>query len=212
MLTYVSNMELSDQDIKIITCCIKGQQDAWNKLVNKFSGLVIWSVRTRLAKSGYSFTDADVEDIHQEVFVSLYTGKLKTLKDKSKLPGWLAIICGGIAISYMRQKGIVAQKSVSLFCETTGDQNSGLTTADTLEADDPPICEEIDKKLQQEILSEIIESLNYREKIILNLYFIHNNSIREIAQNLSLPEGTVASIIARTKDKLKAQLKQKDLL
>lgn len=183
-------------------------QGAWNKFVEEFSGLVAWSARARLAKNDYFFTNADVEDIHQEVFVSLYSGKLKQLKDKSKLAAWLAIIAGGIAVSYMRQKGIVAQKSVSLFDEITCDEGQGLSIADTLEDNGPPLREQIDKRLQEEMLADTIESLNPKEKIILNLHFVYENGIKEIAQNLDLPQGTVASIIARAKDKLKERLKE----
>lgn len=185
-------------------------QDVWNKFVKQFSGLVAWSARQRLTKSGYCFSDADIEDIHQEVFVSLYNGKLKQLKDESKLPAWLAIISGGAAISYMRQKGLVAQKSVSLFDEVTCDEGSSLTIADTLEDNNLSLYDEVDKKLRRETFAEMVESLNPREKIILNLHFTYENSIKEISHNLGLPEGTVASIIARAKDKLKARIKEKE--
>ena len=198
-------MEISTQDIKIIQGCINGRPDAWEKFVERFSGLVMWSVKSRLSKVGAYFSEEDLEDIHQEIFLSLYnTNKLKQLKNPSKIAAWLYIISGNIALNHIRcKKDRLMQKSVSLFEEIAAGEGSTLTIADILESKDLPLAEQIDKKIKQEILEKLVESLNPKEKIIFNLHFIHENTIEEIADNLSLAQGTVASIIRRLKEKLK---------
>jgi RNA polymerase sigma-70 factor (ECF subfamily) len=193
------------QDKNIIYSCIRGEAEAWQRFVQRFSGLVAWSIRERLTKSGYAFTNSDVEDIHQETFLSIYhNNKLKQLKDISKITAWVSIIAGNIAINYIKRvKGRLSEKSVSLFEKIEPD----LTVADTLESHSPNAREQVDKKLTSETLAKIIESLNPKEKIILNLYFTYENTIEEIAQLVNLAQGTVASIITRTKKKIKERLK-----
>lgn len=203
-------MPTPDQDKIIIDGCIKGRAEAWERFIQRFSGLLMWSIKARLEKARYSFTDEDAQDIHQEVFLSLYnSNKLSGLKDTSKIAAWLSIIAGNIAINYIKRvKGRVAEKSVSLFEEIS----AYLTIADTLKTDDPGADEQLDENLQDEILAGSIETLNPKEKLILNLHFVYDNTIDEISQTLNLSQGTVASIIRRTREKIKQRLKEKGIL
>ena len=197
-------MPIPDQNKTIIDGCIKGRSEAWEKFVQRFSGLVMWSIRERLARSAYPFVNSDVEDIHQETFLSIYRdNKLRQLKNISSIATWVSIIAGNIAINYMQRiKGRLPGESTSLFEEIS----PGLTIADTLESKKPACDEQIDSKIVKNLLTSIIKSLKPKEKIILNLYFVYENTIEEISKTLDLPEGSVASIIKRAKERIKKYL------
>ena len=204
---------MGQQDKKIIDGCIKGSDKAWKKFVRRFSGLVLWSAKSRLVKSGRTFTNNDLEDIHQEVFLSLYkNNNLSRLKNASKIAPWMAVLSGNIALNYIqRAKGRIAEKSVSLFEETHENESSAFTLGDALQAKTPHAAEQIDEKLKKEALDNAIESLNPKERLILNLYFVYENTVREISQNLNLAQGSVASIINRAKNKIKEDLRKKNI-
>jgi len=194
-------MPISDLDKNIIQNCLKGETGAWAKFIQRFSGLVRWSIKSWLDKYGYSYTASDTEDITQEVFLSIYNkNKLKQLKDISRFPAWLSIIAGNAAVNYMeRVKGKIAMKSVSLFEEI----GSELSIADTLQSNAPDARQELDEKLKQEILAKEIERLSPKERIMLNLFFIYGNTISEIARHLNMPQGTVSTVINRARQKLR---------
>jgi RNA polymerase sigma factor (sigma-70 family) len=61
----------------------KGDQQAWDALVERYSPL-IWSICSR-----YRLSKADAEDVGQAVWVRL-VDQLDNLRDPAALPGWLA--------------------------------------------------------------------------------------------------------------------------
>jgi len=204
---------ISEQDKKIIQDCIANQAPAWEKFILRFWGLVMWSIKTRLVKTSYKYTDSDTEDILQEVFCCLYSeNKLSQLKDLSKITGWLYVLSANKAINYMkRTKGLVAEKSISIEEKITSSPENNITIADTLHDRNLNPIQQLDLKLKKEILSDIIESLQPKEKLVLNLYYLYENSVKEIALSVGLAQGSVASIISRAKDKIKLFIEEKEI-
>jgi RNA polymerase sigma factor (sigma-70 family) len=66
----------------LVTCARKGDQQAWDALVERYSPL-IWSICRR-----YRLSDADAEDVCQAVWLRL-VDQLDSLRDPAALPGWL---------------------------------------------------------------------------------------------------------------------------
>jgi len=204
---------ISEQDKKIIQDCINNLSPAWERFIRRFSGLVMWSIKTRLLKTSYKYTDSDTEDILQEVFSCLYSeNKLSQLKDISRITGWLCVLSANKAINYMRRtKGLVAEKSISIDEKITSGPENNITIADTLHAKTLNPIQQLDLKLKKEILADIIESLQPKEKLVLNLYYLYENSIKEISLRMGLAQGSVASIISRAKDKIKLFIEEKEI-
>ena len=69
-------------DLQLIQACLAGRHDAWDELVDRFKRLV-YSIPRR-----YGFSDADADDVFQNVFIILYR-KLDTVRDHERLAGWL---------------------------------------------------------------------------------------------------------------------------
>ncbi|RMF79999.1 MAG: sigma-70 family RNA polymerase sigma factor, partial [Planctomycetota bacterium] len=69
-------------DAELIPACLRGQQRAWDTIVQRYARLVE-SVPRR-----YRFTDADCEDVAQAVFIKLYQN-LERLRDVTRLSSWL---------------------------------------------------------------------------------------------------------------------------
>ena len=83
--SYAEQMALAgstEDDRMLIGRCLDGEQSAWDALVDRYSRLV-FSIPRR-----YGLTDADAEDVHQNVFISLFR-HLEKLDEPDRLAGWL---------------------------------------------------------------------------------------------------------------------------
>src|SRR5260370_40419673 len=66
----------------LVTRARKGDQQAWDAIVERYAPL-IWSICRR-----YRLSDADAEDVGQIVWLRL-VDQLDNLRDPAALPGWL---------------------------------------------------------------------------------------------------------------------------
>lgn len=89
---------------ELVARCIKKEPFAWNEFVERFSKLIWWTIERRLHRFGRDYTKQDIEEIYQNVFVSIWQNeKLKTLNDRSKLDRWLCAVSANMAVDYIRQ-------------------------------------------------------------------------------------------------------------
>ena len=66
-------------DAELVQRCRAGDQDAWNGLVDRFSRYVY-----AIATQGFRLSQADAEDVFQEVFTRVYT-RLDTLAASGRM-------------------------------------------------------------------------------------------------------------------------------
>jgi RNA polymerase sigma factor (sigma-70 family) len=71
--------------IDLVTRAARGEKQAWNALVERFSPL-IWSICRK-----YRLSDADAEDVGQTVWLQLLD-QLAKIRDPAALPGWLVTV------------------------------------------------------------------------------------------------------------------------
>jgi DNA-directed RNA polymerase specialized sigma24 family protein len=71
-------------DAELVQRCKAGDPEAWNELVARFSRYV-YAICTR----GFRLSDADAEDVFQEVFARVYSN-LQTLRDDAAVRPWIA--------------------------------------------------------------------------------------------------------------------------
>ena len=192
----------------LIERCIRGDKRAWDEFVERYSRLVFWAIKHRLSRFGFNFNEEDVNDIHQDVFFFIYSGrKLAQLKDRSKVSGWLAMVAGTRAAGYMRKMRTQRPPDAVSIYERIGSKDTeGFTLEETLAADAPDPQQEFDKPKIQETVERAINSLPGREKLILRLNLLHNKKHREIAEMLNISVNTVSSVISRSKEELSKRL------
>jgi len=149
-----------------------------------------------LAIGGLEWSKADVEDIFQEVFLTILQGdKLLQLKNTKFLPGWLSMVASNKTIDFMRQKvrwrqNLVFERPAFGDC----DFKQELFNRDTLA-----------------ITKKIIDALSNREKIIISLNLLEGRTHKEVADITGIPVNTVSTLVARTKKKLKIELEKRGI-
>ena len=88
-------------DAELVRHCREGDADAWNELVERFSRYVY-----AIAVQGFRLSDADAEDVFQEVFARTYE-RLDALRDDSAVKPWLAQLTRNLCIDKLRDRARV---------------------------------------------------------------------------------------------------------
>ena len=211
-------MDFADRDSpsseELIKNCIKKDKRAWDIFVERYSKVVFWAIRDRLKRFGYNFDEGDIEDIHQDVFISLWSdNKLAQVKDRSRVAGWLAMVAGNAAIDYFKKmKRQSPPNSLSLYEEIYKSGDGGdKTLEDVLPSQDAGPGKRAHLNDIFELVNSEIDSLKPKEKIVVRLNLLHGMRHRDIAEALKMPVNTVSTTIARAKEDLKVKLRRKGI-
>ncbi|MBT8486545.1 MAG: sigma-70 family RNA polymerase sigma factor, partial [Phycisphaerae bacterium] len=69
-------------DPALVRACLRGEQAAWDAIVDQY-GRLVYSIARR-----YGLVDADADDVFQNVFLLLHR-TLERLRDQTRLSAWL---------------------------------------------------------------------------------------------------------------------------
>jgi RNA polymerase sigma factor (sigma-70 family) len=181
-------------DEELIARCLKGEQEAWSALIDKYKNL-IYSIPVKLGMH------QDASDIFQSVCVDLLS-ELPQLREHRALPKWLMQTCYHKCLHYQR----AADKLVELAPEGT-DSDAALPASD---ADKLP--EHMLVQLQQEqILRDAVSELPEKcERMVRLLFFeFPPRPYEDIAEELGMATGSIGAIRGRCLAYLKKYLEKK---
>jgi RNA polymerase sigma factor (sigma-70 family) len=196
---------MSDEDEKLrslIDACLKGKEEAWHSFVSHYGKVV------RGCLLGYFRGNAQkIDDVTQQVFIKLWKAGLRDFRGTNRFQflSYLKQITINEAKTYFRST-TRQDKEVSL----TPDASSGdddVSVADV--ASDAPNPEESTIVAERiEILTNHIHDLSLEQQQIF-LMKLKGFKDWEIAQQLAIPGGTVASSYSRIIERLKKAVKRK---
>ena len=178
-------MAALETDAQLVTRCRAGEDTAWAALVERFSRYVY-----AICRQGFQLTQHDAEDVFQDVFAKAYES-LPKLRDDSAVRPWLAQLTRRLCIDRLREMHREAP-------------------AEDLEP------EELD-----ETIAVLDEALAVRQALarvgepcgdMLDRFFARDQSYRTIAEELGIPQGTIASRISRCLDKLAGAMEDFEVL
>jgi RNA polymerase sigma factor (sigma-70 family) len=174
-------MSAAISDRELVARCRAGDQQAWAELVERFSRYV-YAISTQ----AFRLSDADAEDVFQEVFTRAYQ-HLDGLRDDSAVRPWLGQLTRRLCIDRLR--------------------------AATRER--PVSDEELEPQGADDTLAQLEDALTVHEAMagmpdhcreILDRFFARDESYRTIGEELDLPAGTIASRISRCLTRLRDEL------
>jgi len=168
-------------DSELVARCRAGDQQAWAELVDRFSRYVY-----AISVQAFRLSDADAEDVFQEVFARAYQ-HLDGLRDDAAVRPWLAQLTRRLCIDRLRASA----------------------------RERPTADEELELAGSEETLTLLEEALTVHEALaevpehcreILDRFFARDESYKTIADALDLPSGTIASRISRCLARLRELL------
>jgi len=168
-------------DADLVARCRRGDQQAWDELVNRFSRYV-YAIATRV----YRLQDHDAEDVFQDVFTRTWQ-HLDDLRDDTAVRPWIGTLTRRLCVDKLRStsREVVADELL----ETTPAPRDELA--------------EVDEALY---VHEAMKQLPEHCAEILDRFFAQDQSYKVIGDALDLPPGTIASRISRCLRKLRLQL------
>ena len=171
-------MEATDE--QLVSRCRAGDQQAWAELVERFSRYVY-----AIASGAYRLSDADAEDVFQDVFSRTYE-HLDGLRDDTAIRPWIGQLTRRLCVDRIR----AARPHVPL------DDGAGEGAVD----------ERIEQIEQAVMVHAALERLSEDCREILDRFFARDESYRVIGEALALPAGTIASRISRCLGRMREQL------
>jgi len=181
-------------DERLIGRCLKGDQEAWSALIDKYKNL-IYSIPIKLGMY------QDAGDIFQSVCVDLLT-ELPRVREHRALPKWLMQTCYHKCLAYQR----AANRLVELPPE--GTKSDSVLPASS--ADDLP--EHMLVQLEQEqILRDAISQLPEKcERMVRLLFFeMPPRPYESVAEELGMATGSIGAIRGRCLAYLRKQLQKR---
>ena len=127
----------------------------------------------------------DAEDMTQEVLLAVYT-KLDTLKTPEAFWGWLNQTTANRCYNAMKRSRVELQ-----FAE----DEEGHSVMDNLEElDEQQVPDKaLDNAETARMIEEIVEGLPDAQRLCTLMYYYDEMSVKDIAENLGVPENTVKS-------------------
>ena len=183
--------------------CLAGDKTACERLVKEFSDIVYRSVRYTLRVRNVYFNQADLEDLHNTVFLRLFENDAKKLRqfkgqNGCSLSTWIRIIAVRIVLNHIRKKGLdsIAGQKGRIPLDGISELNLAKSTT----------AEEIEKFESQQSIMNGIRQLPPRDRLFLVLHYENGYSIEEVAQTLKLSLGNAYIIKHRAIQKLKSTI------
>ncbi|MGE5774930.1 MAG: RNA polymerase sigma factor [Chloroflexota bacterium] len=171
-------------DPELIEACLKGNGQAWEALLVRYQRL-IYSIPLR-----YGMSEHDANDIFQNVSLLLWEN-LGHVRDRERLGAWLVITTRRECWRLMRQR----RSNIRIL---EGDGLDQLLSTSPLSEDEFLAME------QQSQVRAAVECLGVpcRELLTLLFYTEPRPAYSEIAQSLTIPEGSIGPTRSRCLEKL----------
>lgn len=179
---------LTPSDAELIARCLADDQDAWRRLVERYSSLV-HSIPRR-----YGLSRADADDVFQTVFVRLVR-RLPLLRDHSRVSAWLIQTA-------TRETWRVRNRS----------RRTAPIDPAALEPAAPEAPSLADFEAQQHVREAMLE-LDPRCRNLVTALFTESPrpSYDEVAERLAIPVGSLGPTRSRCLEKLGRLLEERGI-
>ena len=177
----------------LVKRCLDGDAAAWTDLVA--------AQQRRVYALCYRFTASshDAEDLTQDVFIKLYANLRSFDVAKGSFPTWITTLTRNLLVDHFRRS---RQQRVTDSLDAGWDQGTDAPRHEPLvDPRSTPLQHAVRHQLQSMVQNALARvSPELREAVILR--DLQDMDYKEIAQVLSIPQGTVKSRISRGRAEL----------
>jgi RNA polymerase sigma factor (sigma-70 family) len=172
-------------DAELVAQCRKGDQAAWEELVERFSRYVY-----AISVQAFRLREHDAEDVFQEVFARVYE-HLDRLRSDEAIRPWIAQLTRRLCIDRLRESSR----------ESPGEEEAIV--------DEGAVDETLARLDEAMTVRDALEELGDPCREILDRFFVRDESYHTIGEEMQIPAGTIASRISRCLSKLRSSLEGK---
>jgi RNA polymerase sigma factor (sigma-70 family) len=175
-------------DNEIISNVLKGDQQAYAGLVNRYQSFV-FTLALRFTKNR-----EDAEEVSQDIFIKAYRS-LADFRGASKFSTWLYTIVNTTCITFLRKKRLVTQSL---------DNDKVFEAADSLESG--MRANLIEQKSRVTMVNRAINMLGTDDAEIITLFYKGEQTLEEIATVLDIEPNTAKVRLHRARTRLKEKM------
>ena len=181
-------MSTGPTDIEIISRVLKGDQQAYAELVNRYKNYV-FTLALRFTKNR-----EDAEEVAQDIFVKAYRS-LADFKGTAKFSTWLYTVVYTTSITFLRKKKheVHSLENERIF-EMAENQDSGFS------------ANQVEQKSRVSMVNDAIAMLNPDDAQIITLFYKAEQSLEEIGAILGLEQNTAKVRLHRARQRLKEKM------
>jgi len=204
--------ELQADDLCLIIACERGDEKAWNDLVERFKPTV------RSAARSASSNEDTAEDLAQSIWAELYglrtrkdgapASKLAYYSGRGSLAGWLRAVVGQLAVDTFRKQSRLVQTEADtdldrLARDASGDGQAVLTGNPTPEES---MSNRFAQSDMQQALNCAVQELAAEDRLLVKLYYFDNLRLREAGAVLGVHEATASRRLTRIQTDLRKRV------
>ena len=177
-------------DNEIISNVLKGDQQAYAGLVNRYQNYV-FTLALRFTKNR-----EDAEEVSQDIFIKAYRA-LPDFKGASKFSTWLYTIVNTTCITFLRKKRLETHSldNEKIF-EVADNVDSGMR------------ANLIEQKSRVGMVNAAIRMLAPDDAEIITLFYKNEQSLEEIASILNIEPNTAKVRLHRSRARLKEKMEK----
>lgn len=172
-------------DISIVRKVLEGDTDAFGLFVDRY-GTLVYQVVLRI-----SGNREEAEDLSQEVFIRAYR-QLSQFRGEAAFSSWLYRIAWNLSMDRLDKRRKEAWVELD-----------GLTETHTLNSATTEPYHAMDTAERKRALTLEIEKLDAPDRLLIELYYRDEKTVKEIAWILGIGESNVKIRLHRIRKKLK---------
>lgn len=176
----------------------KGNQDGFSFLYNE-TFQKNYYVAYRIMNN-----EEDAYDVLQKAYIKAFE-KLDSLEKEEQFSSWIKVIVTRTAINEKKRR-----KEVLFMDLSPKEEEEGSDFEDFVRDERVDIQPELsfDQKETQRLIQQIICELSEEQRICINLFYMEEMSVKEIAEELQVSENTIKSRLNYGRKKIEVQVKE----
>jgi len=205
--------EMQADDLCLIIACERGDEKAWNDLVERFTATV------RSAARSASANEDAAEDLAQSIWAELYglrvkkdgmpASKLAYYSGRGSLAGWLRAVVSQLAVDTFRKQSRLVQTEEDADLDRLA-RDANVGEGQPVLAGMPTPEESMSNRFaqtdMQNALSTAVQELAVEDRLLVKLYYFDNLRLREAGAVLGVHEATASRRLARIQTDLRKRV------
>jgi RNA polymerase sigma-70 factor (ECF subfamily) len=205
--------EMQADDLCLIIACERGDESAWNDLVERFTATV------RSAARSASANEDAAEDLAQSIWAELYglrtrkdgmpASKLAYYSGRGSLAGWLRAVVAQLAVDVFRKQSRLVQTEEDTDLDRLA-RDTQVSEGQPMFAGVPNPEESMSNRFaqagMQQALNKAVQELSAEDRLLVKLYYFDNLRLREAGAVLGVHEATASRRLARIQTDLRKRV------
>jgi RNA polymerase sigma-70 factor (ECF subfamily) len=202
--------ELQADDLCLIIACERGDENAWNDLVERFTATV------RSAARAASTNEDAAEDLAQSIWAELYglrtrkdgmpASKLAYYSGRGSLAGWLRAVVAQLAVDVFRKQSRLVQTEEDTDLERLARAAQGQPIVAGIPTPEESMSNRFAQTDMQQALHQAVQELPAEDRLLVKLYYFDNLRLREAGVVLGVHEATASRRLTRIQTDLRKRV------